>query len=285
MQQQNGKDKEENGLPIKMQEPMLPSMEGNIENVVAKAEKFFEVQSRIRIVAIRLTNVNDWVNEDGKPFLQWTGASKIARGFGVCYDNPVFSSERISDDKGEYIVYTCAANVQWNGQTVPEIGTGSTRDAFFGKRGGEFLPLSEIDLNNVKKKALTNFLNRGLKSLLGLSYTWEEIEQITEGKISRQLCTSVKHSKGTQGGKTDSPETGKKREELWKMLKDICMNDEAMAKQELVKLTQYEYKGKQIPGKDDINRVSEKQVDYLMPNIRKSHESFMAKIAQEEQSQ
>ena len=149
----------------------------NLELSLETAERFFTLQDRIKKSAIKVTNQNDWIDQNGNPYLQWKGASSIACAFGVSYSDLNFSKENDKDDDGEFVIYTATAMVKWQGRSVPEIGTGSSRDSFFGKRGGRFLPLSEVDLNNVKKKALTNMLNRGIKSLLGLSFTWNDIEK------------------------------------------------------------------------------------------------------------
>ena len=53
--------------------------------VIANAEKYMELQTRLRATALKLTNVNDWVNQDGQPYLEISGTNKVAAGFGKSY--------------------------------------------------------------------------------------------------------------------------------------------------------------------------------------------------------
>lgn len=171
----------------------------SLEATIKNAEKYVAAQDAIRKMALRVTSITDWVDEGGKPYLQWSGTAKVARTFGVSYSPVVFEKEIGEDERGKFVVYHCAGNVMFNGQSISEIGTGSSRDSFFGvrtkwidgKKEKYDLPLSEIDLTDVKKKAQTNFLNRGLKSLLGLSFTWDEISASTNGRITRDTVNGV----------------------------------------------------------------------------------------------
>jgi hypothetical protein len=185
----------------------------DIAHVIEQAGAYMELHDKMRKMAIRLTNHTDWIDERGTPYLQWSGSSKVARAFGVSYDSPRWEKEKIIDDRGEYIIFKCETTVRWNGQEVPELGTGTTRDEFFsvawvnktdatgrwikdsnGKciKEKKVLPLSEIDLTDIQKKALTNCLNRGIRDLLGLRYTWEDIAQYSEGRITKDKCLGLK---------------------------------------------------------------------------------------------
>jgi hypothetical protein len=232
-----------------------------------------------------LTNQNDWINQNGKPYLEWTGASKIACAFGVSYSTPVFEKEICKDDKGEYAVFQAIAMLTWNGRSMPEIGTGSSRDPFFGKSGGEYLPLSEIDLTDVKKKAITNMLNRGIKSLLGLSYTWDEIETISEGKINRTGVSKVEYSAGSQGSKQEKKESKDLRVEIHKMLVDMNMGDQLAASVQLEEITRWKNtKGETVKGKNNVNDIIEKGVPIVYGKVKKLHEAFLKNIAELEKT-
>ena len=57
----------------------------DIEAVVKNAEKYMQIQKRLREAALQLTNTNDWVNQDGNPYLEISGTNKVAAGFGISY--------------------------------------------------------------------------------------------------------------------------------------------------------------------------------------------------------
>jgi len=261
----------------------LSTPEG-IEQQTKRIEKYMEAQGRIRRATVKMTNIHDWIDQDGKPYLQWQGASKIAGAFGVSYDSPKFTQSAMADEKGEYINITCETLIRYGGRSVPEIGSCSTRDQFFAQRSKYneetrqkekvFLPISEIDINDIRKKALTNMLNRGLKSLLGLSFSWDEIAAATEGAITKEKCVSVKHDKGGQGGNTDAPETATLRSTVRKQLMEICGGDEAAAKERLKKMTTFTTKDnppKTVAGKTSLEAVSEKQLTYLARDVAAEH--------------
>jgi len=142
---------------------MQSNMATDLESAVQNAEKFVALQDNIRKMAVRVTNVNDWVDEGGNPYLQEKGAEKIAMAFGVSISNTNLEKEEAKDDKGQYITYIYSGTGSWQGRSVPQIGTCSSRDPFFGKKGGQLLPLSEVKLVDVRKKAYTNMLNRVIK--------------------------------------------------------------------------------------------------------------------------
>jgi hypothetical protein len=267
-----------------------------IERQAQRVEKYMEVQVRIRRACIRITNTNDWVDQDGKPYLQWTGAAKIAGAFGVSYDAPKYLDPKPeSDEAGSYINYEVQTLVRYSGRSIPEMGTASTRDSFFGVRTKKdekgnvmkdekgapikyFLPISEMDINDIKKKALTNLLNRGLKSLLGLSFTWEEIEKESGGEITRLKCASVKHTQGADGGKTTSAATIPVRQKIWKQILEMADGEEAVARAKLAELTTFKGDKGMVPGKTDISLVSDAMLRHLEPNTQKAYDVFMKGI-------
>jgi hypothetical protein len=245
----------------------------SLEETVKNAEKYVAVMAKIRLLAIQLTNAMDWSDQGGKPYLEKSGCDKIASGFGMKYDSPTFEKEVILDDKGEYVQYTCSGEGRWNNVEGSEIGVCSSRDDFFGtkKANGEkaFKPMSEVDLTDIKKKAFTNWANRLIKKILGLSYTWEELKELSGGKIAQDKIKKVEFGQGSKGGNTDSPETKKNRDEIRTILLKLCDGEEAAAKAKLVELTTYTKDGTTYKGKDNVSLLSEKQVPYVLRDVKK----------------
>ena len=85
-----------------------------VEKSVEQADRYFKVLNKIRQLAIKLTNILDWTNEGGHPYLQKSGCDKIAGAFGVQIFDTTFEKELCKDDKGDYIMFTCTGNGRWN---------------------------------------------------------------------------------------------------------------------------------------------------------------------------
>lgn len=263
--------------PINMMS--VASTATDLDTAVQNAEKFVELQSKIRQMAVKVTSIFDWIDEGGKPYLQEQGAQKIAMCFGISIQNVSCETDHNKDSKGDYIVYNYNGEAVWQGRVTPQLGTCSSRDKFFGRRKGELLPLTEVNLPDVRKKAYTNMLNRAIKSCLGLSYTWAEIETASENRITQQKIAesgnAVGFDKGSRGGNTRAPETQKekdKKTDLWSMLVDLY-GDESSAGDALEKATSFTNgEGKEITGKRDISKVSPKQVEYIYKTVKKAHD-------------
>lgn len=256
---------EENMLQPLETRPIFTA-ERSFDEMLAYAEKFVVHQDKIRKLAIKVTNQGDWINQNGVPYLEWTGAAKIAGTFGVSYDQPMIAKDVLTDEDGDYTVFTVSGTVRCGARSMHEIGTSSSRDAFFAKSGGTRKPPKEIDLNNVKKKAMTNWLNRALKSLLGLSYTWEEVEQHSDGKINRGGGATVTRT----SAKADlTPEQTQKRDEISKWMKELYGDQAPQKLKEMTAFTTGE--GKAVDGKTSTQMLSGKQIDRLHPIVKKEH--------------
>jgi len=154
--------------------------------IAERAEKSVQAVKRIKAAALSVTNEHDWVNENGKPYLQSSGAEKIAALFGISWriQPPVKSDE----GEGHYR-FTYTGDFSLPGRApITCIGARSTRDPFFTRydksrkdENGEpmkiKLPPSEIDSGDVQKAAYTNLIQGGIKRLLGLrNLTWDEVK-------------------------------------------------------------------------------------------------------------
>jgi len=246
----------------------------SVEESLKGAERYLELMDKIRKASIRLTNNLDWSNQGGKPYLEKSGCDKIASAFGVKVFDITFVKEKISDDKGDYIIYSCHGKGRWNNHETEETGTCSTRDDFFGKgttADGQkgWKPLSEVDLTDIMKKAQTNLSNRLIKKLIGLSFSWEEIKELSGDKISAETVLKVDFAKGARGGNSDSPETKKLRDECRATLLKLNDGEEGPARAMLIQMTAFQGKDGLVAGKDHISKLSEKQVQILHGKLKK----------------
>ena len=90
----------------------------NLEQSIQSAEKYVELMNRIRLMAIKVLNRNDVIDQDGVPYIQKSGCDKIGAAFGIQVFDSDFEKETLSDDKGDYYVYTFSGTGSWNNHTV-----------------------------------------------------------------------------------------------------------------------------------------------------------------------
>jgi hypothetical protein len=170
----------EKAVEVVGQEQPLAIADGLLDfAAIQRAEMMVEGINKIKIISLKVTGPQDWSLQGGKPFLENIGCMKIAQLWGVNFKERQFNpegGERISDGKGDYILFTCVGRAEFKGRFVEDIGTCSTRDDFFGRSKGGLKALEDVDLENIKKKAVTNLQGRLLKKILGLSYNLDDLK-------------------------------------------------------------------------------------------------------------
>lgn len=205
--------------------------ESDLEAALKIAERNEQLAKKIKLIAIKQTNPKDWVDQDGKPYLQSTGAEKVARVFGIswriCDGYP--KRETHKDEAGSYYMYSSKGEFFMGGSTIESVGTCSQRDKFFGQKGGEFRSESEIDVTNIIRKAVTNMEVNGITRILGIrNLTWEEL---AEAGIHKEKASAVNYK--TKPGETEEVEgtvqtltarSGTKNGKAWKLY-NITVNN------------------------------------------------------------
>ena len=176
--------------------------------IADQAEKRVDALNKIKLIALRTTNIRDWTDHGGKPWLQESGATKVGRLFGVSWpkpDDPVYEQFENGHFQYTYTIEFALADV-----CITQIGSRQSNDGFFntrykwddneGKKMSFDVPPSEIDKGDVKKAAYANCLERGVTTILGIkNLTWEEIEEHTE--IKKDQVTSIQYGKDKKGKK------------------------------------------------------------------------------------
>jgi hypothetical protein len=159
---------------------LTPITDDTLISLAEQAEKRIDAMNKIKRVAIKLTNKHDWTDQGGKPYLQVSGAEKIARMFGISWR----ISEPIKETiEGGHFSFTYNGYFSLAGATIEAIGTRSSKDGFFKKYGYENgtkteLPASESDAGDVKKSAYTNCIGNGITRLLGIrNLTYEDLQE------------------------------------------------------------------------------------------------------------
>lgn len=145
---------------------LLDSDADNILYLAEKAEEYIAATNKIMTAALRITNELDWVLIGGSPYLQESGATKVARLFGISIQ--IIGSPTVECDREGYKTYTYRARFMLRDQFVECEGSRSMREDFFAKAGGgkPMKKPDEIDERDVKMAAYTNCINNGVKRLI-----------------------------------------------------------------------------------------------------------------------
>lgn len=144
---------------------LLDTNTDNILYLADKAEQYIKAMNRIMDAALRITTEYDWILIGGKPYLQESGTTKVARLFGISIQ--IMGSNFTVDSEG-YKTFTYKARFMLKDQFIECEGSRSMKDDFFAKAGKD-KPLKkpdEVDERDVKMAAYTNCLNNGIKRLI-----------------------------------------------------------------------------------------------------------------------
>lgn len=184
------------------QEVTTPITDETLIGLAEQAEKRIDAMTKIKKVSLKLTNRHDWTDQGGKPYLQVSGAEKIARMFGISWK---VSGPEHEQQEGGHFAYTYKGYFSLAGASIEVIGTRSSKDGFFKKydwtqkdaEGNNIkieLPPSEIDRGDVKKAAYTNCIGSGITRILGLrNMTYEDLEEFAG--ITKDMIGKVDYKK------------------------------------------------------------------------------------------
>lgn len=162
-------------MPVTVQgdNDALMSMDyDNVLMLAERADKMVTALNKIMAAAIKVTTPKDWVMIGGTPYLQESGAAKVARLFGISWRIHEGFPKTEYDGDG-YPTFTYRMTFTLGGATIEQDGSRNARDEFFaGKRtdkngnAQKQKTVDEIDLGDVKRAAYTNCLNNGIKRIL-----------------------------------------------------------------------------------------------------------------------
>lgn len=290
---ENRKDENQKGLEFEKEEregiepverePMLavPAHEEieaarrvDIEKVIDYAEKKVELYKKIRIIALKATNESDWIIQKDGPYLMERGAAGVANLFGVDIPKFIVDREWSEDDKGRYYTYVAIGSAYSRslGRWVSDIGTCSQRDKLFGMIGGELRPMEEVDVNMIKKKAVTNLKNRLVKGLCGILNVIEE-DLIVAGLDPKKM-KRIEYKTGTKRREAAlTKEVKELRDKLWKMMLELTAGAEEAAKAVLEKHSAFETRdGRKVVAKSKEDLASEKWIKATYGRVKKEYD-------------
>ncbi len=242
--------------------------------IAEMAEKRVEIINKIKRIALKSTNSNDWIDINGKPYLNVSGAEKISRVFGISWriDEPQYEQE-----EDGHFTYTYKGYFSLGGMTIEAIGARSSKDGFFKKYqyvNGEKveLPISAIDKADVKKAAYTNCIGNGITKLLGIrNLSWDDLAEAG-------IKPSVKIEYTQQ---PEDHNITRKKEEIMQMLSEMHNSDKEKIKLALKNFSSFRSKQGFIEGKEDINKLTPKAVEVVYEKVKKTYDEFIKKITNE----
>lgn len=184
---------------------ILDTNTDNILYLADRAEKYIDAMNRIMDAALKITNELDWVLIGGKPYLQESGTTKVARLFGISIQ--LIGQPSVEFDNEGYKTYTYKARFMLKDQFVECEGSRGMKEDFFAKAGKD-KPLKkpdEIDDRDVKMAAYTNCLNNGIKRLIP-NLRNIDIATLERAGLDPKKITGYTFKTGAKGGNTNAAE-------------------------------------------------------------------------------
>jgi len=244
----------------------------DIEKEIQKVEKQVAFFLKIKIVSLKLTKEKDWVFQQNSPYLMDRGTENVAIAWGIDISDVKLKQEWEEDNKGRYYTYVATGKAYSKklGRYVEDIGVCSQRDKFFGWVKGEMKEVHDVDMANIRKKAVTNLYSRLIKRCIGLmSVTTEDL---IEAGLDIKKIQGIKYNSGSQKAKARLSAKGKEvQQKLGDMLLMMANNDEKKAKELLAQYSAWKDDDGKEHYADSFQKMSEK---WLMTTYGKAKKDF-----------
>lgn len=177
----------------------------NILYLAERADRYITAMNRIMDAALRITDELDWVLIGGKPYLQESGSTKVARLFGISIT--LLGQPVIECDHEGYKTFTYRARFTLKDQYVDCDGSRSMKEDFFAKSGNKPLKKpDEIDERDVRMAAYTNCVNNGIKRLIP-SLRNIDVTKLANAGLDVSRIQGYTFKEGSKGGNTKNAET------------------------------------------------------------------------------
>ena len=187
---------------------LLDTSADNIMYMAEKADKMITAMNKIMSAALKITSEYDWTLIGGKPYLQESGATKVARLFGISWQ---IGEPKIECDSEGYKTFTYKGRFEMRGQFIECEGSRSMKDEFFCGKADKRKSVDEISERNVRQAAYTNCINNGIKRIIpglrGIDVKTLEQSGIDTGKINGYTFKD-----GGKGGTSKAADSGLKCE-------------------------------------------------------------------------
>lgn len=230
-------------------------------------------------------NITDF---GGRPYFDHLASKRIANLFGLIIrqeekNGQINYRKEVLDEATNHYIVKITGRV-WHSKSPENYeiyeGSADSFDDWFrqwqiveereenGKTKKVVVSAQTLPISKVEEKATANLLQRCMKKKLGFDFTWEELE---EAGIDRSKCRGFSFN-GSKGA--DSAELLEKKKEVWNKIVEICNGNVELAKKTLQKHTAFG----DFAGHTDINKVSEKQIDFLSKKLEKAYKDHLSKM-------
>ena len=181
---------------------LLDSNTDNILYLAEQAEKYIVAMNKIMDAALKITNELDWCLIGGVPYLQESGATKVARLFGISIQ--LIGKPIAESDPQGYKTFTYKARFMLKDQFIECEGSRSASEDFFAGKGKSKKP-DEIDDRDVKMAAYTNCLNNGIKRLIP-NLRNIDVATLERAGLDASKIRGYTFKTGSKGGNTGKAE-------------------------------------------------------------------------------
>ena len=187
---------------------LLDNNSDNILYLAEQADKYIVAMNKIMEAALKITTELDWVLIGGTAYLQESGASKVARLFGISIQ--LLGRPFVEVDPVGYKTFTYKARFHLKDQYVEAEGSRSMKEDFFAgkddpERGKKKKTPDEIDERDVKMAAYTNCLNAGIKRLIpGLRNI--DVDTLKKAGLDVSKMRGYTFKTGSKGGNSGKAE-------------------------------------------------------------------------------
>lgn len=266
---------------------LVPS-ERTLSQRIASGREQVEAIKELTKVALSLCRKKSIINQDGHPYIKSDAAAFIGGRFGVqIVDMKWEPTETFKQNDGfpDEIVWTVSGYFEFDGNRFPCAGVSTTRDKFYclrkDKQGKKYyLPYNEIDMASLKLKCVTRLRGNASRAALNLNdLDWDEVTEATG--IKKEDVVGVEYGGGS-GKKQDLSDAGKSALQEIKELLNYCFQGVAKdAKDWLFKETTFTIADKEtgeqktISGKQDPNKLTEKQIPHILTKLKKLKNDMM----------
>lgn len=179
---------------------LLDTSADNIMYLAEKADKMITAMNKIMSAALKITSEHDWTLIGGKPYLQESGATKVARLFGISWQ---IGTPKIECDAEGYKTFTYKGRFEMRGQFIECEGSRSMKDEFFGGKVDKRKSVDEISERNVRQAAYTNCINNGIKRIIpGLRGI--DVKTLEDAGLDTNKISGYTFKGGSKGGSAGS---------------------------------------------------------------------------------
>jgi len=249
----------------------IPQTGIKIEEEIERLEKNIELFNRIKIVSLKLTKASDWVDQGGSPYLMDRGAENIAIAWGVdITDVTLGPPEWAEDEHGRYYTFIARGKAYSKklGRYVEDIGVCSQRDRFFGMVGGKLKPIEDVDMANIRRKAVTNLYTRLIRRVVGL--TGVTFEDLKLAGIDVSKIQKIEYRGGSEKTRrAATPKDREKQQELWDMLLQYTGGEEENAREILKEKSAFTAKsGEPVEGVTDVKYLTGRWLQFTFKKVK-----------------